>query len=58
MTTAFATTIFLDAIAFGHHVQKIFISFATPIWDIGTEGASFEGFGEHAPTATDDGSWW
>lgn len=58
VTTAFATTVFLNAIAFGHHLQKFLIRFATPVWDIRTSCASFERFGEHAPTAANDRSWW
>jgi len=38
--------------------KKILISFSTPIGNIRTRRASFESFGEHTPTATDDRRWW
>jgi len=58
VAAAFATTVLLDAVAFRHHFQKLLVRFAAPVRDVGAEGASLESFGEHTPTAADDGSWW
>lgn len=52
-----ATAVFLDAVAFRHHLQKVLVRFTAPIGDIGTESASLERFGEHSPTAADHWSW-
>jgi len=56
MATALAATVLLDAVAFGHHFQKFLVRFAAPVGNVRAESAGFERFGEHAPTATDDGS--
>jgi len=57
MAAALTSAIFLDAIAFGHHRQEVFVGLAAPIRNVRAESAGFERFGEHAPTASDDRSW-
>jgi len=57
MTTTFATTVQFDTISFRHHLQEFLVGNSAPIGNIGTERASFENLGEHAPTTTDHRRW-
>lgn len=56
VAATFATSVLFDAVAFGHQFQKFLVRLTTPIGNVRAESASFERFGEHAPTATDDWS--
>jgi len=57
VTTTFATSVFLNAVSFGHHFQKFLISSTTPVGNVRTESAGLERFGEYTPTTADQRGW-
>lgn len=56
VAAAFATTVFLDAIAFGHIFQEFLERFTAPVGNIRTVRASLERFREQTPAASDNRS--